>query len=117
MIVSRTRFSRTAVSALAIALAVSLAGCGILFPSARSRAAKNSPGFRSGYSDGCASATVQNTKFRAEQVRDEALYKTDKNYRSGWASGFYNCRTNQTHGATSPSRGPIPDNHPGAPTY
>jgi hypothetical protein len=111
------KFSRAVAPAIAIVVAVSLAGCGILFPSARSRAAKNTPGFKYGYSDGCASATIQDTKYRHEQTRDESLYKTDKNYRSGWASGFYNCRTNLTHGATSPSTGPIPDNHPGAPAY
>jgi hypothetical protein len=99
---------------LAAALALSLAGCGILMPTARDRAAKNTPGFKSGYSDGCASATIQDVNYRADQVRDENLYKTDKHYRTGWASGFYNCRTNRTHSMTGPGSGPIPDNRPGA---
>jgi hypothetical protein len=99
---------------ITIVAALSLAGCGILLPNARDRAAKNTPGFKSGFSDGCASATVQDTSYRAEQVRDEALYKTDKHYRSGWASGFYNCRTNRSHDINTPNVGPIPDSNPGA---
>jgi hypothetical protein len=105
---------RTVILALA---AFCLAGCGILFPTARDRAAKNSPSFKSGYSDGCASATIQDTNYRKDTVRDEALYKSDKLYRSGWSSGFTNCRTNQTHGATTPNAGPIPDNNPGGHPY
>lgn len=99
---------------LALVLAVALAGCGIVFPGPRDRANKNSPGFKSGFSDGCASATMQDTSYRNEQVRDEQLYKTDKHYRSGWASGFYNCRTNKTHAIYTPNAGPIPDSSPGA---
>jgi hypothetical protein len=99
---------------ITIIAALSLAGCGILLPSARDRAAKNTPGFKSGFSDGCASATVQDTSYRAEQIRDEALYKSDKHYRSGWASGFYNCRTNKSHDVNTPNVGPIPDTNPGA---
>jgi hypothetical protein len=109
-------FQRTT-PALTAVIALSLAGCGIVLPSSRDIAAKNTPGFKSGYSDGCASATVQDTKYRKEQIRDDNLYKTDKHYRAGWASGFYNCRTNRTHGATGPDSSPIPDNHPGGPSY
>lgn len=99
------------------ALAVCLAGCGILFPSHRDRAAKNTPGFKAGFSDGCASATNEQTSYRAEQIRDEQLYKTDKHYRAGWASGFYNCRTNKTTPMNQPNAGPIPDNNPGGHPY
>lgn len=100
-------------SLFVVLAAVSLAGCGILMPTSRDRAAKNTPGFKAGYSDGCASATIQDTNYRADQVRDENLYKTDKHYRSGWASGLANCRTNRTHPITGPGAGPIPDNLPG----
>jgi hypothetical protein len=103
--------------ALAAVLAVSLAGCGIVMPTARDRAAKNTPGFKAGYTDGCASATIQDTNYRADQIRDDNLYKTDKHYRSGWASGFYNCRTNRTHPMNNPASGPIPDNQPGGHPY
>jgi hypothetical protein len=102
---------------VSLALALSLAGCGILFPTARDRAAKNTPGFKSGFSDGCASATVQDTNYRKDTVKDEELYKTDKNYRAGWSSGFYNCRTNRTRTANTPNTGPIPDNNPGGHPY
>jgi len=98
-----------------LAAALLLAGCGILFPTARERAAKNTPGFKAGFSDGCASATQQDTNYRADTVRDDNAYRTDKNYRSGWASGFTNCRTNLSHHVYDPSVGPIPDNNPGAP--
>ena len=100
-----------------IALAVALAGCGILLPTARDRAAKNTPGFKAGYTDGCASATIQDTNYRKDTVRDDEMYKNDAHYRSGWASGFYNCRTNQTHTAQTPNVGPIPDNNPGGHPY
>ena len=98
---------RTAITLLA---ALSLAGCGIIFPSVRQRAGRDTPGFRAGYSDGCASATIQDTNYRHDQVRDESAYAADKNYRSGWASGFSVCRTNLTR---DPAKGPIPDNNPG----
>jgi hypothetical protein len=96
--------------AITVLAALSLAGCGILFPTARDRAVKNTSGFKSGYSDGCVSATNQDTNYRHDQVRDDSAYASDKNYRSGWAAGFSSCRTNLTH---DPSRGPIPDNNPG----
>jgi predicted small lipoprotein YifL len=102
---------RTAITVLAV---LSLTGCGILFPSASQRAGKNTPGFKAGYSDGCASATIQDTNYRHDQVRDEASYQSDKHYRSGWASGFSNCRTNLTR---NPASGPIPDNNPGGHQY
>jgi len=101
----------------AVLAALSLAGCGILFPSASLRAARNTPSFKAGYSDGCASATQQDTSYRHDMVRDEATYRTDKDYRAGWGSGFYNCRTNLTHSLASPNIGPIPDNNPGSHPY
>lgn len=99
---------------LAVLFAVSLAGCGILLPSSRDRAAKNTSGFKSGYTDGCASANAESTNHRAEQVRDDNLYNTDKHYRSGWASGFSNCRNPAGQQSNNPNAGPIPDNRPGA---
>ncbi len=104
-------------SLFVVLAAVSLAGCGILMPTSRDRAAKNTPGFKAGFSDGCASATMEQTNYRTDQVRDEALYKSDKNYRAGWASGLYNCRTNKTQQMNQPNAGPIPDNNPGGHPY
>jgi hypothetical protein len=96
--------------AITLLATLALAGCGVVFPSASQRAGRNTPGFKAGYSDGCASATIQDTNYRHDQVRDEAAYAADKHYRAGWASGFSVCRTNLTR---DPSRGPIPDNNPG----
>lgn len=109
--------ARTLSLSVILVAAVALSGCGILFPSARDKAAKNTPDFKSGYSDGCASATQQDTNYRQDQVRDEALYKSSKDYRAGWGSGFYNCRTNVTHNTALPGVGPIPDNNPGSHPY
>jgi len=104
------------VAAIAV-LALTLSGCGILMSSPKDRAAKNSAGFKSGYSDGCASASLQGSNPRAEQVRDDALYKTDAHYRSGWASGVTNCRNNNVNPRNQPNAGPIPDNSPGGHPY
>ncbi|MGC9954123.1 MAG: hypothetical protein ABSD21_07580 [Rhizomicrobium sp.] len=105
---------KTARTAITLLAALSLAGCGIIFATAHMRAGRNTPGFKAGYSDGCASATIQDTNYRHDQVRDESAYATDRDYRAGWASGFYNCRSTKTH---SPSSGPIPDDNPGGRTY
>ena len=97
----------------AAALALLLGGCGIFLATARDRAAKNTPGFKAGFADGCASATVQDTNYRDDMIRDEAYYKADKHYRTGWASGFHNCRNRSTHNPADRG-GPIPDDSPGA---
>ena len=102
---------------VAVLVALSLAGCGILFPSTRQRAEKNSPSFRNGYSDGCASAGARSANYREPLVRDESAYQSDKAYRAGWASGLYNCRTATTANPSAPGVGPIPDNSPGGHTY
>lgn len=102
---------------IAVVAALSLAGCGILFPTARDRAAKNTPGFKDGFTDGCAAANAQDTKYRNEMIRDEEAYQTDKDYRAGWASGFHNCRTNLAHDPAAPGVGPIPDVNPGSHRY
>ena len=101
---------KTARIAITLFAALALAGCGIFFPSAHQRAGRNTSGFRAGFTDGCASANSQDTNYRHEQVRDAYSYTNDKNYRAGWASGFYNCRSANSHDL---SKGPIPDNEPG----
>ena len=102
---------------VAVLVALSLAGCGALFPSARQRAEKNSPSFRNGYSDGCASAGARSANYREPLVRDESAYASDKTYRAGWASGLYNCRNATTANPVAPGVGPVPDNSPGGRTY
>jgi hypothetical protein len=101
----------------ALVLTTALCGCGIFLPTAKDRAAKATPEFRSGYSDGCASANAKGTNFRAEQVRDDNLYKTSAHYRSGWASGVTNCRNNNVDPRNQPNAGPLPDNSPGGHPY
>ena len=96
---------------VAIAAALSLAGCGILFPSAKMRATKNTPGFKTGFTDGCSAAGASGANYRAEKFRDQAAYESDANYRAGWASGMANCRT--TNAPPSPNAGPVPDTSPG----
>jgi hypothetical protein len=51
----------------------------------------NSPAFEAGFSDGCATAQAQAQRIPGAVRRDEQLYKTDTNYRSGWLSGHSSC--------------------------
>jgi hypothetical protein len=92
-------------------LALSLCGCGILFPSAKMRATKNTPGFKSGFSDGCSAASAASADLSAASFRDKAMYDADPNYRAGWAMGQANCRT--VSAPQSPNAGPVPDISPG----
>jgi hypothetical protein len=96
---------------LVAALALALAGCGILVPNAKMRATKNTPGFKAGFTDGCSAAATQSANKREAQFRDQAFYDSDKNYRAGWAMGLANCRTVKS--PPSPNSGPVPDISPG----
>jgi hypothetical protein len=91
---------------------LSLAGCGFLFESKAERATRNSPNFKSGYSDGCATANAQGTDYDRTMVRDDEMYRTDKPYRAGWAAGVSSCRSNLAAQPGVPGS-PIPDNSPG----
>lgn len=98
--------------ALLLGLSVfALSGCGI-FLSSKEKAMQKDPNYRSGYSDGCASANAQDTNYReGATVRDDALFNTSKPYRGGWHSGFSACRSGyaQTPGN---QRGPMPSSGP-----
>ena len=88
--------------------ALPLWGC----ESAQDRALRNSPDFKAGYSDGCASAGTQGANPRDTSLsRDEEAYRSNKAYRSGWGTGFNACRAYQPSGnmPTPPGQGPIPD--------
>ena len=90
------------------ALAGLLSGC----ESAADRALRKSPDFKAGYSDGCASAGTRGANPRDTGFsRDEASYRTNKAYRTGWGTGFNACRNYQPSGnmPTPPGQGPIPD--------
>lgn len=92
----------------ALALLLALPGCA----SRADRAMRNSPDFKAGYSDGCASASTQGANKRASDlVRDEAAYRTNRAYHAGWGTGFNACRSYQPSGnmPPPPGQGPIPD--------
>jgi hypothetical protein len=57
------------------------------------RAVRNSPEFQAGYVDGCASAGHEGANKRdTDLMRDEALYRSNSAYHSGWGTGFGACR-------------------------
>lgn len=92
----------------ALAGLIVLSGC----ESAADRALRNSPDFKAGYSDGCASAGTQGANPRdTELVRDEDAFRANRAYRVGWGTGFNACRTYQPSGnmPPPPGQGPIPD--------
>lgn len=104
------------VLAVLLVSAVPLAGCGILFPSNELAATKKTPGFQSGYADGCSAATAQSANMREGKYRDEAMYKNDKDYRMGWANGYHGCRSpGQPEAPHSDS--PLPDLNPNTRPY
>ena len=85
-----------------------MAGC----ESAADRAMRNSPDFKAGYSDGCASAGTQGANPRdTAPERDEEAFRTNQAYRAGWRTGFNACRVYQPSGnmPPPPGQGPIPD--------
>ena len=56
-------------------------------------ALRNSPDFKAGYSDGCASANMAGANKRDTSLtRDDAAYQANRAYRSGWGTGFGACR-------------------------
>jgi hypothetical protein len=65
-----------------------------------SAALRKSPDFKAGYSDGCASASMQGANKRESGFsRDESAYQSNKAYRAGWGSGFGACRQMQNNNA------------------
>jgi hypothetical protein len=100
-----------------LAVAVSLAGCGILMPSAKMRATKETPGFKAGFNDGCAAATTTSANYRAEDFRDQESYKTDPNYRAGWANGLHNCHISGRSDDPTGRASPVRDASPGTQHY
>jgi hypothetical protein len=104
-----TLLSRTTILALAC---VTLSGC-VLFSSPADRAIRNSPSFKDGYADGCASGQQQGADFRGNPVRDDTLYDTDQVYRTGWASGYQTCRPLDRRQYTTAGDNPLPQADPG----
>jgi hypothetical protein len=57
------------------------------------RAMRKSPDFKAGYSDGCASASLQGANARDNSLtRDDDAYGSNKAYHSGWGEGLGACR-------------------------
>lgn len=91
-----------------LAALLTLLGCA----SASDRALRNSPDFKAGYSDGCASAGSQGANVRTNGVvRDEEAYRSNRAYHAGWGTGFNTCRSYQPGGnmPPPPGQGPVPD--------
>lgn len=99
-------------TATALAAVIALSSCA-LFPSAHDRAIRSTPGYKSGYNDGCAAANASGDTYRYGPVRDEDTYSKDENYRTGWNSGFSACRRTVSPSGNEPGRSPIPEPSPG----
>ena len=96
------------------ALLLALPGC----ESAAQRAQRNSPDYRVGYDDGCASAGNQGAnKNKDSVVRDEQSYRSNPAYHAGWGTGFNTCRVYQpaSNQPGAPDRGPLSDPYAGVP--
>jgi hypothetical protein len=110
---SMTRPSTRLASRLALLVLAAplLAGC-MIFESRASKQMEKSPNFKDGYSDGCATASGGTANMRDQaDVRDKALFRSDKAYRTGWSAGYTACRQANTAPAASQS-GPIADPYP-----
>jgi hypothetical protein len=58
-----------------------------------SAALRKSSDFQAGYSDGCASASLEGANKRESSfTRDDSAYQSNKAYHAGWGSGFGACR-------------------------
>jgi len=87
-----------------------LSAC-VFFEGPISRKMEKSPNFKAGYSDGCATVSGGTANFREQSdVRDKALFSTDKAYRAGWSAGYTACRP--VNAASTPQSGPIADPYP-----
>lgn len=97
-------------ASLVLVVAVSLSGC-IFFETNAQRAIRNNPNFRTGYSDGCASANARGTSFVGDKVRDEAMFETSQPYRAGWSNGYGTCNNQLNRSGNSNVSG-MPDQRP-----
>jgi hypothetical protein len=101
-----TTFASRAAAFLLLGLALS--GC----ESAADRTMKNSPDYKAGYSDGCASAAGPGANMRdTGRVRDDQAYQGNRAYGAGWDTGFHACGVSRSSGGMPPmpGQGPIPD--------
>jgi len=88
-----------------------VSGC-VFFENPEDREIEKSPNFKSGYSDGCASANMVSANMREQSdVRDQALFRSDRAYRTGWSAGYTACRPANLQ-MPEPNQGPIADPYP-----
>ena len=90
---------------------LALSGC----ETGAGRAMRNSPDYKAGYSDGCASAGSPGANMRdSGRVRDKQAYQADRVYAAGWDTGFHTCGVSQSSGGRPPrpGQGPMPDPNP-----
>ena len=96
---------------LVLLVLIPLAGCA-LFESKAERAQRNSPDYKAGYTDGCATASAQNGANPRESgmMRDEDAFRSNDAYRAGWRTGYNGCRLYlpQTGAPGMPGGGPLP---------
>lgn len=95
---------------VALGLCLTLCGC-MAF---ESKAVRNAPGYRAGYSDGCAAGGSGAATVRVDEAAMAAGYRNDKRYRAGYSAGFANCRPSSQR-MPNLDRGPIADPYPGLP--
>jgi hypothetical protein len=69
-----------------VMLAIAVAAC------AGANVNADSPVYRQGFDDGCATATNQDRPGQGKPMRDAGLYESDSNYRAGYTSGLAMCR-------------------------
>jgi hypothetical protein len=70
----------------AASLALVLSAC------AMEMGSKDSPTYQAGYADGCATGMAEGSSVPMSAKRNNALFSSDKDYRSGWAAGHADCR-------------------------
>jgi hypothetical protein len=100
-------FSRSLI--LAVFAATSLAACasGPTGPGGApaAKADENSPGYVSGFTDGCATANPRYRKENSLTAKRDPMYDTDNDYHTGWDKGYLKCEDKVDSGGL-----PIPGN-------
>jgi hypothetical protein len=106
--------ARPIATALCLATILFVEGCALFGPKI-TRAMRRTPEYRSGYQDGCASAPGPDANLRNgfDQIKDDALFRADRNYRAGWNSGYTACRPTTPQGMPRPYSSPVHDQNPG----
>lgn len=77
--------SRVSVLAL-IPLAALVSGCVI------TDGETDGPYYPGGFTDGCRTAEAEQASFSTKYYRDKKLFEDEASYRSGWRSGYAQCR-------------------------